>query len=88
MLYRAGDTLLQMFYIYRELLFDKKVAKIEKRNGNLYINGRDFTDEEKIVVITEYEVITPFLTRCAQLGGQACSFGAFSVHRCYCVDAL
>ncbi len=50
----------QLFYTYRELLFDKKIAKIAKRSGNLYIYDRDLADEEESVVVTGYEVVTPY----------------------------
>ncbi|TAQ86697.1 hypothetical protein B7494_g4976 [Chlorociboria aeruginascens] len=36
-LYRAGDTLQQLFYMYREKMFDKWIVRIEERGGNLYI---------------------------------------------------
>ncbi|PVH78506.1 hypothetical protein DL98DRAFT_590250 [Cadophora sp. DSE1049] len=58
-LYRVGDTLQKMFYLYRERVFDKKIAKIEKKDGKLLIHDRDFNTEELSKVITEIEMIKP-----------------------------
>jgi hypothetical protein len=37
-LYRAGSTLQKVFYMYREKCFDKLVARIERKNGKMYIH--------------------------------------------------
>lgn len=59
-LYRGGDTLQKMFYLYRERVFDKKIAKIENRDGKLLIHDRDFNAEELSKVATEVDLIKPF----------------------------
>jgi hypothetical protein len=37
-LYRAGSTLQQIFYKYREMVFDRRIVKIEEKNGKLYLH--------------------------------------------------
>ncbi|KAJ8067308.1 hypothetical protein OCU04_004663 [Sclerotinia nivalis] len=43
-LYRAGDTLQEIFYRYRHAMFDKKIVKIERKNGKLYIHEGEYPD--------------------------------------------
>ncbi|KAF7870273.1 hypothetical protein EAF04_004021 [Stromatinia cepivora] len=43
-LYRAGDTLQEIFYRYRQTMFDKKIVKVESKNGKLYIHEGDYPD--------------------------------------------
>ncbi|TEY81985.1 hypothetical protein BOTCAL_0030g00460 [Botryotinia calthae] len=43
LLYRAGETLQEIFYRYREVMFDIRVVKIEDRNGTLYVD-EDYPD--------------------------------------------
>jgi hypothetical protein len=37
-LYRAGSILQQIFYKYRERVFDRRIVKIEEKNGKLYLH--------------------------------------------------
>ncbi|KAF8860521.1 hypothetical protein BDZ45DRAFT_800689 [Acephala macrosclerotiorum] len=41
MVYRAGDLLQEMFYVYRENMFDKGIAKIEDKNGRMKLYELD-----------------------------------------------
>ncbi|KAE8443550.1 hypothetical protein EG329_001712 [Mollisiaceae sp. DMI_Dod_QoI] len=37
LLYQAGDLLQEMFYVYRENVFDKLIVNIEHKDGKMYI---------------------------------------------------
>lgn len=37
-LYRAGDILQEMFYYYRQHLFDKSIARAEEKNGTIHLH--------------------------------------------------
>ncbi|KAH6715763.1 hypothetical protein BKA61DRAFT_719791 [Leptodontidium sp. MPI-SDFR-AT-0119] len=59
-LYRAGDILQQLFYQYREKLFDRRLAKIENRCSKLYIYDRNFTDHELSKPLREDTITVSF----------------------------
>jgi len=61
--YRAGSTLQQIFYLFREILFDKLVVKIEEKGGKLYIHEGIYDlliNEHGIPYQTEIGVLYPF----------------------------
>ncbi|KAH7317881.1 hypothetical protein BKA65DRAFT_570420 [Rhexocercosporidium sp. MPI-PUGE-AT-0058] len=49
LLYRTADVLQEIFYIYREHVFDKNIAKIEQKDGKLYIHDKDLRADVKTV---------------------------------------
>lgn len=38
MLFRAGSLLQDIFYVYREQMFDKNIVKIEEKDGKLHLH--------------------------------------------------
>jgi hypothetical protein len=61
--YRAGSTLQEIFYLFREILFDKLVVKIEEKDGKLYIHEGIYDlliNEHGILYQTEIGVLYPF----------------------------
>jgi hypothetical protein len=54
-LYRAGDLLQDIFYLYREKLFDLLIERIELRDGKSYVHEGHYPPH-----LTEYESLIPF----------------------------
>lgn len=55
MLYRAGKILQDIFYSYREMVYDKYIVKIEEKNGTLYLREGQYPD-----IKSALDVIFPF----------------------------
>ena len=60
MLYRAGDVLQEIFYIYREKLNIQRLGRIEKEGSKLYVHLKDPTEEELNTLLTEESIMRPF----------------------------
>ncbi|KAH7386508.1 hypothetical protein BKA64DRAFT_759242 [Cadophora sp. MPI-SDFR-AT-0126] len=60
MLYRAGDLLQQIFYVYREKVFDRRLAKIEKKGSKLYVYDADLTEAYMKKPLTIHRLFAPF----------------------------
>ncbi|KAL5331998.1 hypothetical protein ACEPPN_001541 [Leptodophora sp. 'Broadleaf-Isolate-01'] len=56
LLYRAGSVLQEMFYMYREKLFDKYIERIEKRDGRLVL----YEGQYKTLVTAQTDCLIPF----------------------------
>ncbi|KAF7889979.1 uncharacterized protein EAF02_002394 [Botrytis sinoallii] len=56
LLYRAGETLQEIFYRYREVTFDIRVVKIEERNGTLYVDESYPNEESKMQMFHDFPV--------------------------------
>jgi hypothetical protein len=59
--YRAGELLQEVFYLYREKLFDKLIDRIEHRDGKMYIHEGRYSQ-----LLTEYDRLVPFPTSLCQ----------------------
>lgn len=44
-LYRAGDTVQLLFYMYREIVFDKLIAKVEKKENEILLYEGFYEDD-------------------------------------------
>jgi hypothetical protein len=53
--YRAGDLLQDIFYLYREKLFDRLIDRIKLRDGKSYIHEGHYPPR-----LTEHDSLKPF----------------------------
>jgi hypothetical protein len=56
-LLRAGYTLQEIFYVYREKVFDRPISKVEVRDGKIYIHDGKYVKQK---VVTTYDWAQPF----------------------------
>ncbi|KAE9362605.1 hypothetical protein N431DRAFT_358321 [Stipitochalara longipes BDJ] len=54
-IYSAGFILQELFYVYKEKIFNKLIAKIETRDGKLYIHQGQYPKS-----LTGYDCVQPF----------------------------
>jgi len=57
-LYRAADLLQEIFYVYRERVFDKKVVKLEEKDGKLFVHHE--AHEFEGIIRTPTDILVPF----------------------------
>ncbi|KAL3419625.1 set domain-containing protein 5 [Phlyctema vagabunda] len=55
-LYRAGKILQEMFYMYRELLFDKSITKVTKEGDTIHV----YEGQYPVDIKSDMEAIFPF----------------------------
>ncbi|KAK0111680.1 hypothetical protein ONS95_002025 [Cadophora gregata] len=60
--YRAGSVLQEMFYMYREKMFDKLITRMEKSQGHLIV----YEGRYNPVITTETDCLIPFPTQLCQ----------------------
>ncbi|KAE9362604.1 hypothetical protein N431DRAFT_475780 [Stipitochalara longipes BDJ] len=57
-LYRAGAFLQEIFYKYRERLFDHNILKVEKKNGKLYLHENERGKKANLLSLSSF--VFPF----------------------------
>ena len=70
-IYRAGQTCQELFYILREILFDKAITKIKKEGEDLAIYEGDYNG--RLFVDYPHNLVTNMNDRKAILSFAACS---------------
>ncbi|PMD46812.1 hypothetical protein L207DRAFT_577655 [Hyaloscypha variabilis F] len=58
-LYRAGAFLQEIFYKYRERVFDRNIVKVEAKNGKLYLHEKDF-ENKSAELLSHSDFVFPF----------------------------
>jgi hypothetical protein len=62
-LYRACDTIQELYYLYRELFFDMRILKVEKRGDKLHC----FLQSIEPRVVSEWHRLVPFPSNLSNL---------------------
>ena len=52
-LFRIGDTLQKIFHIYREVLFDKVIARIEEKQGDFSYTRESMSKKKMLLTASD-----------------------------------